>query len=62
MIRELCQRRDLTQRGAAELLRSDKANVSKAEKSNATVSLDWMIRAAFALGANRRQVGRVICG
>ncbi len=62
LIRDLRRQSHLTHRKAAALLRSDQANVSKAEKNDDTVSLDWMIKAAFALGADRVRVGRAICG
>ncbi len=62
LIRDLRRERHLTQQRAAELVGSDQANMSKAEKNGGSVSLDWMIKAAFALGASRTQVGRAISG
>ncbi len=62
LLRDLRRTRSLSQRAAAEVLGSDQANVSKAERSDQTVSLDWMIKAAISLGADRRQIGKALCG
>ena len=53
---------NLTQKAAAERVRSDQANISKAERGDPTISLDWLIRTAYLLGASRQEVGRALCG
>src|ERR1022692_1566377 len=58
LIKELRRDNHLTQHKLAELLRSDQGNVSKAETGDANVSIEWMLKAAFKLGATRKQVGR----
>jgi hypothetical protein len=62
LLKELRQAHDLTQQMAADKIGSDQANVSKAESSDEAISLDWLIKAAYALGADRKQVGRALCG
>ena len=61
LIRELRQEHHLTQKALAERLGSDQGNVSKAEKNDAAISIEWMLRAAYALGADRKQVGQALC-
>jgi DNA-binding XRE family transcriptional regulator len=62
LLRRLRAEQRLTQKGAAERARSDQANVSKAEKGDPSISLDWLIRTAYSLGASRQEVGRALCG
>lgn len=62
LVKDLREKRKLTQTAVAGQVGSDQANISKAEASDSSVSLDWMVRAAFALGASRKQVGRAISG
>ena len=62
LIKQLRQEQNITQKALAERLASDQGNVSKAEKNDPAISIEWMLRAAYALGADRRQVGRMLCG
>ena len=49
-----------TQTEVADLLGSSQSRVAKMEAGDPSVSVDLLIRALLALGANRRQVGRAI--
>lgn len=62
LIKRLRTERGASQQAAARAIGSDQGNVSKAERNDATVSLEWMIRAAFALGASRQDVAHAIAG
>ena len=62
LLRRLRAEQNLTQKAAAERVRSDQANISKAERGDPTISLDWLIRTAYLLGASRQEVGRALCG
>src|ERR1700722_6372351 len=62
LIKELrCENR-LTQKNVVAMLRSDQGNVSKAEKSDPNISIEWLLKAAFKLGATRKQVGQALTG
>lgn len=61
LVRRLREEKRLTQRSAAERIGSDQANVSKAEANDPNVSVDWLIRAAIALGASRQEIGQALC-
>ena len=61
VIKQLRREQHLTQKALAERLSSDQGNVSKAETSDPTISIEWMLNAAFALGASRKQVGQALC-
>ncbi len=54
------QRRKLSQAQLAKLLNSSQSRVAKMEAADPTVSLDLLIRSLLALGANARDVARVI--
>jgi DNA-binding transcriptional regulator YiaG len=60
LIQQLRQEQHLTQKALADRLGSDQGNVSKAEGNDASISIDWMLRAAFMLGATRQQIGRTL--
>lgn len=60
LVRRLREEHHLTQQALAELLGSDQANVSKAERGDPNISVEWMLKAAFAMGANHRQVGQAL--
>ena len=62
LIKELRQEHHLSQAMVAKRLNSDQGSVSKAERSDPSISIEWMVKAAFALGANRKQVGLAIGG
>jgi predicted XRE-type DNA-binding protein len=59
-IRSLRERHELSQEQVAELLESGQARVSKVESADPSISLDFMVRAAFCLGATRGDLARAI--
>jgi DNA-binding XRE family transcriptional regulator len=59
-VRELRQTKSLTQADVARLLKSSQSRVAKIETGDASVSLDLLIRSLIALGATRRELGRII--
>jgi len=59
-LRELRKQQGLTQAQVAERLGSSQSRVAKMEATDATVSLDLLVRSLLALGASRAEVGRVI--
>ena len=50
----------LTQEDLAKQLRSSQSRIAKMEASDATVSMDFLIRSLLVLGATTQEVGRVI--
>ena len=50
----------LTQEEFAKQLRSSQSRIAKMEASDATVSMDFLVRSFLALGATTQEVGRVI--
>lgn len=61
LIKELRLNAKISQAALAKRLGSEQDNVSRAESGDETLSLDWLIRAAFALGADRRLIGQALC-
>jgi DNA-binding XRE family transcriptional regulator len=59
-VREYRQAKRLTQIEMAKLLKSSQSRVAKIETGDASVSLDLLIRSLIALGATRRELGRII--
>jgi predicted XRE-type DNA-binding protein len=59
-LRSLRERHELSQERVAELLESGQARVSKVESADPSISLDFMVRAAFCLGATRGDLARAI--
>lgn len=59
-VREYRQAKSLTQTEMAKLLKSSQSRVAKIETGDASVSLDLLIRSLIALGATRRELGRMI--
>lgn len=57
-VRELRCAHGLTQRELAERIRSTQPRVARMEQAGA--SLEMLIRALFALGANRKAIGRLL--
>ena len=60
LVKRLRGARHMSQATVAKLLDSDQANVSKAEHNDSSISIDWMVRAALALGANRKDIALAI--
>jgi DNA-binding XRE family transcriptional regulator len=50
----------LTQEALAELLQSSQSRVAKLEAADPSVSLDLLVRAAFAVGGNRAEVAKAM--
>jgi predicted transcriptional regulator len=59
-VRERRLKLGLSQAELASRLGSSQSRVAKLEGADATVSLDLLIRGLLALGASRRQIGRVL--
>ena len=59
-VREYRQSKKLTQVEMARLLNSSQSRVAKIETGDASVSLDLLIRSLIALGASRKDLGRMI--
>ena len=54
------ERRHLTQAALARKIGSSQSRVAKMETGNPTVSIDLLVRALLALGADPRELGRII--
>jgi DNA-binding XRE family transcriptional regulator len=54
------ERSGLTQAAMAKKLGSSQSRVAKIEAADPTVSLDLMLRAFFATGATRRDLGKLL--
>ena len=50
----------LTQEDVAKQLKSSQSRIAKMEASDATVSMDLLVRSLLVLGATTQEVGRVI--
>jgi predicted XRE-type DNA-binding protein len=59
-LRELRAQNSWTQLQVARRLGSSQSRVAKMEAADASVSLDLLVKSLLALGASRREVGRVI--
>ena len=59
-IKELRQRKKLTQVDVARLLRSSQSRVAKMETGDSSVSLDLLIRSLIALGVSRKDLAHFI--
>jgi len=59
-LRELRAQNSWTQLQVARRLGSSQSRVAKMEAADASVSLDLLIKSLLALGASRREIGRVI--
>jgi len=60
LVRSVRQRAGISQQTLAGRIRSSQSRVAKLESGNASVSLDLMVKAAFAAGATRSDVARAI--
>ncbi len=59
-VRDYRRAKNLTQTEMARLMKSSQSRVAKIETGDASVSLDLLIRSLIALGATRRELGRMI--
>ena len=61
-LREVRERKGLTQMQVARLIGSSQSRVAKMEAADRSVTIDLMIRTLFRLGQTPRQVGRAMAG
>ncbi len=62
MVRDLREKKGLTQNNAAKILKSSQSRISKIEAADPTVSIDLQIKSLFALGATKQDIGlRIGC-
>ena len=59
-LRRLRERQGLTQTDVARRIGSSQSRVAKMEVGDPTVSTDLLLRSLFRLGANRRDVARLL--
>jgi DNA-binding XRE family transcriptional regulator len=59
-LRRLRERQGLTQTDVARRIGSSQSRVAKMEVADRTVSTDLLLRSLFRLGANRRDVARLL--
>lgn len=59
-LRELREKRHWTQADLARLVGSSQSRVAKMESADPTVSVDLLVRSLLAVGANRRDLGRIV--
>jgi len=59
-LRELREKRHRTQADVARAVGSSQSRVAKMEAADPTVSVDLLMRSLLAIGANRREVGRIV--
>lgn len=60
MVRELREKKGLSQVKAAKLLKSSQSRLSKIEAADRSVSIDLQIKSLFALGATKQEIGQKI--
>ena len=60
MVRELREKKDLTQMEASKILQSSQSRISKIEAGDPSVSLDLQVKSLLALGATREEIGKRI--
>lgn len=59
-VRQLRERRGLTQAALAKQLRSSQSRVAKMEAADASVSLDLMMRSLLSIGATPSDIAKLI--
>lgn len=59
-VRQLRERRGLTQAALAKQLRSSQSRVAKIEAADTSVSLDLMMRSLLSIGATPRDIAKLI--
>lgn len=60
MVRELREKKDLTQVEASKILQSSQSRISKMEAGDPSVSIDLQVKSLLALGASREEIGKRI--
>jgi len=58
-LRELREKRNWTQADLAKRVGSSQSRVAKMEAADPTVSVDLLVRSLLAIGADRRELGRI---
>jgi len=61
LIKQLRQEVHISQATVAKRVGTDQSRVARAEKNDPTVSIELMLRVAYALGANRQRVAHALC-
>ena len=59
-LRELREKRSWTQADLAKHVGSSQSRVAKMEAADPTVSVDLLVRSLLAIGADRRELGRIV--
>jgi len=59
-LRDRRNRKRLTQASLARLIESSQSRVAKMESGDPSVSIDLLVRALLALGADQRELARII--
>ena len=59
-LRELREKRSWTQAELAKRVGSSQSRVAKMEAADPTVSVDLLVRSLLAIGANRRELGKIV--
>lgn len=59
-LRELREKRKWTQSELAKRMGSSQSRVAKMEAADPTVSVDLLVRSLLAIGADRRELGRIV--
>lgn len=59
-LRELREKRNWTQSDLAKRVGSSQSRVAKMEAADSTVSVDLLVRSLLAIGADRRELGRIV--
>lgn len=59
-LRELREKRNWTQADLAKRVGSSQSRVAKMEAADPTVSVDLLVRSLLAVGANRRELGKIV--
>jgi ribosome-binding protein aMBF1 (putative translation factor) len=59
-LRELRERKNWTQADLAKRVGSSQSRVAKMEAADPTVSVDLLVRSLLAIGADRRELGKIV--
>jgi DNA-binding XRE family transcriptional regulator len=59
-LRQLREKRNWTQAELAKYVGSSQSRVAKMEAADSTVSVDLLVRSLLAIGADRRELGRIV--
>jgi DNA-binding XRE family transcriptional regulator len=61
LIKQLRLEAHVSQATVAKRIGSDQARIARAEKNDPSISIELMLRTAFALGAKRQQIAQALC-